>query len=278
MSVTYEKQLRAAQKLARDAGAAVMARYQKSDLSIQSKGADGPVTEADKAAHRLITTELKLAFPGDAVLSEEGDDDPRRLTGAPTWVVDPLDGTADFISANGEFSVLIGYVVAGTPVVGVVYQPVGDLLFYAVAGEGAFLEDEGRPPVRLRVSDTRDVRRMTAVVSRNHRSKHVDAMLKVLAPARELTCGSVGLKITKLVLGDADVYFHPSKAVKLWDTAGPQVLLQEAGGVLTDFAGAPLQYDQPSLAHIRGLAASNGAAHAALLEAVTEQARAAGLL
>lgn len=277
MSADYEKQLRTAMKLARDAGGAVMARYQKRDLSIQSKGAEGPVTEADRAAHRLIVNELTEAFPGDVVLSEEGEDDPRRLAGGPVWIVDPLDGTADFIAANGEFSVLIGYVVAGRPVAGVVYQPVGDALFYAMQGAGAFVEAEEKPAARLRVSDVRDPARMTAVVSRNHRSKHVDQVMKAIAPARETTCGSVGLKITKLVLGDADLYFHPSKMTKLWDTAGPQVLLEEAGGILTDFAGRPLRYDQPALAHTHGLAASNGTAHAALLKLAEAAATDAGL-
>ena len=274
----YEKHLRMAVKLARDAGAAVMARYQRSDLDIQSKGAEGPVTEADKAAHRLITNELTEAFPQDALLSEEGADDPRRLTGIPTWIVDPLDGTADFIAGNGEFSVLIGYVVAGRPVMGVVYQPVGDALYYAVQNEGAFAEIEGRPPARMRVSDEKDPLRMTAVVSRNHRSRNIDAMLKLIAPARETTCGSVGLKVTQLVLGEADIYFHPSSMTKLWDTAGPQIILEEAGGIITDFAGKPLRYDTAVLAHTGGLAASNNRAHAELLRTVAPIAVKSGLI
>lgn len=278
MNADLEKQLRIAMKLARDAGGAVMARYQKSDLAIQSKGAEGPVTEADRAAHRLIVNELTEAFPGDVVLSEEGEDDPRRLQGGPAWIVDPLDGTADFIAANGEFSVLIGYVVRGVPVVGVVYQPVGDALFYAVKGEGAFVEIEDKPPARLRVSDVQNPARMTAVASRNHRSKYVEQVLKAIAPARDITCGSVGLKITKLVLGDADFYFHPSKMTKLWDTAGPQIILEEAGGVLTDFTGRPLRYDLAQLAHGHGLAASNAQSHAELLERVRPIAEQAGLL
>jgi 3'(2'), 5'-bisphosphate nucleotidase len=221
---------------------------------------------------------LKEAFPEDALLSEEGNDDPRRLQGIPTWIVDPLDGTADFIAANGEFSILIGYVVAGEPVLGAVYQPVGDALYYAVKNEGAFAEIEGKPPTRLRVTDEKDPARMTAVVSRNHRSRNIDAMLKLIAPARETTCGSVGLKVTKLVLGEADLYFHPSNMTKLWDTAGPQIILEEAGGVITDFEGARLRYDTPLLAHTRGLAASNDRAHAELLRRAAPAALTAGLL
>lgn len=274
----YEKHLRVAMKLARDAGAAVMARYQRPDLAIQSKGADGPVTEADRAAHRLITSELAEAFPGDIIVSEEGADDPRRLSSAGAWIVDPLDGTADFIAANGEFSVLIGYVVDGAPIVGVVYKPVGDELYYAVRGEGAFAEIEGRPAARLRVSDVKEPSRMTAAVSRNHRSRLVDKMLKAIAPAREVTCGSVGLKIAKLVLGDAEIYFHPSKQTKIWDTAGPDVILREAGGVLTDFSGRPLVYNGPSLAHANGLAASNNTCHTELLKRVRPIAEETGLI
>jgi 3'(2'), 5'-bisphosphate nucleotidase len=277
-AANYDKHLRVAMKLARDAGGAVMARYQRSDLSIQSKGAEGPVTEADRAAHRLITTELAEAFPDDVIVSEEGADDPRRQEGKGAWIVDPLDGTADFIEGNGEFSVLIGYVVQGSPVVGVVYQPVGDAIFYAVKNEGAFAEVDGKPAARLRVSDTKDPARMTAVVSRSHRSKTVDKVLKAIAPAREITCGSVGLKVTKLVLGEADLYFHPSKMTKIWDTAGPNIILQEAGGILTDFAGRPLQYEGAGLAHTGGLAASNNTAHAELLCRVKEVAEEAELI
>lgn len=274
----YDLQLRKASKLARDAGAAVMARYQRSDLDIQSKGAEGPVTEADRAAHRLITSELAAAFPDDAILSEEGADDPRRLTGGAAWIIDPLDGTADFIAANGEFSVLIGYVVAGEPVIGVVYQPVGDALYYAVKGKGAFAEIEGRPPVKLRVTDTKVPEQMTAAVSRNHRGKTVNAVLEDIKPAREIPCGSVGLKITKLVQGEADLYFHPSNMTKLWDTAAPQVILEEAGGILTDFAGERLRYDTPELANTRGIAASNNRVHAELLKRVRATAVKAGLV
>ena len=279
MQNDYDKELRLAMKLARDAGGAVMARYQRTDLEVQSKGAEGPVTEADRAAHRLIVNEIHEAFPDDVILSEEGDeDDGRRLKGDRTWVIDPLDGTADFIAGNGEFSILIGLVIGGKPVVGVVYQPVGENLFYAVQGQGAFVEAGEKPPTRLRVSDEKHIDRMTATVSRNHRSRNLDRMLEAIQPLNEVTCGSVGLKITRLILGQADIYFHPSNRVKLWDTAAPQVLLEEAGGVLTDFAGEPLHYDRAELAHAGGIAASNGLAHAALLERVRAIAADEGLV
>ncbi len=278
MSIELEKELRVAMKLARDAGAAVMARYQRSDLEVQSKGAEGPVTEADRAAHRLITNELTEAFPEDAILSEEGEDDVRRREGARTWIIDPLDGTADFISGNGEFSVLIALVIGGIPMLGVVYQPVGENLFYAVKGQGAFIETGGKPPSKLRVTDEKYIERMTAVVSRNHRSKAIDRMLEVIKPLHEITCGSVGLKMTRLILGDADIYFHPSPKTKVWDTAAPQVLLEEAGGRLTDFGGRPLRYDGEAVNHAGGIAASNGRAHDELLQRVETIAREAGLV
>lgn len=272
MQTEYDKELRLAMKLARDAGGAVMARYQRSDLDVQSKGAEGPVTEADRAAHRLIVGELAEAFPNDVVLSEEGDgesdNDDRRLKGDRTWIVDPLDGTADFIAQNGEFSILIGLAVGGKPIMGVVYQPVGENLFYAVTGQGAFVEAGEKPPTRLRVSDEKHIDRMTATVSRNHRSRSLDRMLEAIQPRNEVTCGSVGLKIAQVILGQADLYFHPSDRVKLWDTAAPQVLLEEAGGVLTDFAGEPLVYDRAEVAHLHGIAASNGLAHTQLLALV----------
>jgi 3'(2'), 5'-bisphosphate nucleotidase len=278
MSQPFDKELRLAMKLGRDAGAAIMARYLKGNLKVESKGAEGPVTEADKAAHRLITKELSEAFPEDAVLSEEGVDDPRRLEGRRTWIIDPLDGTADFIAGNGEFSVLIGLVVDAEPVLGVVYQPVGDNLFYAVKGQGAFAELDGKQPTRLRVSDEKHPDRMTAVVSRNHRSRTVDEVLTALQPSREITCGSVGLKITRLVLGEADLYFHPSEKTRLWDTAAPQILLEEAGGSLTDFAGRRLVYDTAETANPHGLAASNSLAHTTLLDRTKTIAEKAGLI
>lgn len=274
----YQRELHIALKLAQDAGAAAMARYQRQNLDIQSKGADGPVTEADRAAHRLITLELAEAFPKDAIVSEEGEDDYRRRQGHRTWIVDPLDGTSDFIAGNGEFTILIGLVEHGRPTLGVIYQPVGDALYYAVRGQGAFLVCEEKPPRPLHVSDEKLPACMTAVVSRSHRSKAVDDVLKAIRPAREIVCGSVGLKIAKVVLGEADLYFHPSRMTKIWDTAGPQVILEEAGGIITDFAGNPLRYDADEIAHTHGIAVSNGAAHTKLLELAREAAHAHGLI
>ena len=149
-----EKELEVARRLAREAGSILMGFY-KGDAQVEWKGHDDPVTIADHAANEMLVRELAKAFPNDAILSEEAEDDKTRLTSDRVWMVDPMDGTKQFIEKLDEFAVMIGLAVAGEPKVGVVYNPATDRMFYAAPGIGAFVE-EALTTKRLRVSELTD--------------------------------------------------------------------------------------------------------------------------
>jgi 3'-phosphoadenosine 5'-phosphosulfate (PAPS) 3'-phosphatase len=161
-----QHELAVAIRLARQAGDVIMGYYQ-TGLAIDHKARHEPVTAADRAADDLIATGLRSAFPDDGLLTEESDDDLSRLEKARVWIVDPLDGTTEFIDETGEFSVQIALTLSGYPVLGVVYQPAKGRLFYAVQGQGAHQVHEGRT-TPLHVSTESDPARMCLVASRSH--------------------------------------------------------------------------------------------------------------
>ncbi len=222
---------------------------------------DEPVTQADRDANALIVNGLRARFPDDGLLSEEAPDDGSRLRKERVWMVDPLDGTKDFIRGESGFSTMIGLLVGERPALGVVYQPVGDRLYYATRGQGAFLI-EGAGALRpIHVSEVRDPAQMRMVASKSHRDEIIDQVRAELGISDELNVGSVGLKLGLIARGERDLYVNPSGHSKLWDVCGPEAILVEAGGRLTDTRGALLDYRTPELANSRGLIASNGHLH-----------------
>src|SRR5262252_6456700 len=161
-----QKELAVAKQLALDAGAVLMDYYQRT-VTVDWKAPGDPVTAADREASDLIVKSLSREFPGYATLSEEEPDNLSRLAESHVWMIDPMDGTREFIEHRGEFAVQIGLVVEGTPVVGVVYQPTTNKLYYAAPGVGAFLESNGTV-TPLHVSAEETAARMTMAVSRSH--------------------------------------------------------------------------------------------------------------
>jgi 3'(2'), 5'-bisphosphate nucleotidase len=263
-----EKELEIARALAREAGALLM-EYYATDTPVQWKGYDDPVTAADKAANELIVRALAKYFPQDAILSEEAPDDLARLQHDRVWMVDPMDGTKQFIERLEEFAVMIGLAVAGEPRVGVVFNPATDRMFYAATGLGAYVEERWSTK-RLQVSPQADTHQMIAAMSRSHHSPVVDRIRAALGLKGELRSGSVGLKFGLIADGHAHVYIHPGSRTNQWDTCGPTAILLEAGGSVTDRNGAPLNFNTPEVRNITGIVASNGVRHAEIVEAVTE--------
>ena len=146
----YQRELDVAITAVRDAAATIAAYYARASVEIYTKQDASPVTDADLASDRILRGHLAAAFPNDAVLTEEGVDDPARLTAKRVWIADPLDGTQQFIDRTGEFDVFLALVVAGRPVVAVAGHPVTGTILAAVAGEGATIEDsDGRRPLRV---------------------------------------------------------------------------------------------------------------------------------
>jgi 3'(2'), 5'-bisphosphate nucleotidase len=262
----FTRELNIAAAAAIEAGALILGHY-KRPPEVQFKGMDNPVTSADREASALLVRALSSQFPDDEVLSEElpasgGPSGPRR------WIIDPLDGTQEFIRHVGEFSVMIGLVVAGRPALGIVYQPITRKLYYATTGAGAFLKEDERV-VPLHVSMEKDPARMTAALSRSHHSRDVDRVCQRLRIGRSIVSGSLGLKIGLICEGRAHLYIHSGSGVWQWDTCAPEAILTEAGGRMTNCEGTPLLYGT-EFEHSRGVLASAGVVHERLLETISD--------
>lgn len=233
-----------AEHIALDAGNAIMAVYAR-EFSVEEKHDQSPLTEADKAAHDLIVAGLKALPEPIPVLSEEdvegfpGNDARGRY-----WLVDPLDGTREFIKRNGEFTVNIALIEQGRPVLGVVVAPALGVSYLAAEGVGAVKVGEDGERHAIRVSDTPASGTPWRVVgSRSHPSAETAAWLDALGPHELVTMGS-SLKLCLVAEGAADVYPRLGPTC-LWDTAAAQAVVEQAGGRVETLQGEPLSYATP---------------------------------
>ena len=266
----YDCELGIALELAREAGAAILDLYE-GPLDIRQKaGADDrePVTQADTLANEIIVARLRQAFPDDGILAEESLDTAHRLDKPRVWMIDPLDGTTGFIEGNGDFAVQIGLTENGACALGVVYQPLTGVLYRAIRGEGTWIERPDHEPVQARVSDHREISSMRLAASRSHRSPRMDKVVHAFGLKEEVRRGSVGIKVGLLIEQQCDLYIHLSPRTKQWDTCAPEVILQEAGGRLTDLFGQPLLYNHAEVQNRNGVVASNGVSHDRILSAL----------
>ncbi len=261
-----EKELEVAVDLARRAGGIILDFYAKGfevEEKIQADTFSEPVTIADRTASKIICEGLFENFPDDGILSEEETDDLERLSKKRAWIIDPLDGTQGFVDGNNDFAVQIGLSEAGAPVLGVVFLPTENCLYYAARGAGAYsIENDGEPQ-RLQVSDETDFATMNLAVSRSHRSSKMSRVSESFGFKREVGRGSVGLKIGLIAERKCDLYIHLSPRTKHWDTCAPEIILKEAGGEMTDLFGRRIVYNTRNVHNYNGVLASNGAAHAA---------------
>jgi 3'(2'), 5'-bisphosphate nucleotidase len=219
----------------------------------RAKSDTSPVTEADHASNRAIVDGLRAAFPDDAILSEESKDSPERLSARRVWIVDPLDGTKEFLSRNGEFSVMIGLAMDGEPVLGAVYLPAIDVTYSAARGLGAWVERGGE---RTRLERTAPARvGLRLVGSRSHSEPLVDEIREALGVTDVAPCGSVGVKCARIAEDERDLYVHPVPYLKEWDTCAPEAIMREAGCGLVDCLGGPLQYNKPEPTQPHGILA-----------------------
>ena len=264
-----ERELETAINLAREAGTTVLEYYSLEIIAEEKLGLDNfaePVTVADRASSRIIVDGLHAAFPTDFVLSEEESDDPsKRVTNDRVWITDPIDGTWGFIKKDGDFAIQIGLADQGEPVVGVVYLPAHDRLYFSSKGNGSFVVKESGEPLRLEASRKTDFAEMNLAVSRNHRSPKINRIVSDFGLQREIQRGSVGLKVGLVAEAVADLYIHLSPRTKFWDTCAPQIILEEAGGTLTDLFGERIRYEISDVQNHGGIVAANGAAHAEII-------------
>jgi 3'(2'), 5'-bisphosphate nucleotidase len=263
VTIDYRRELETARAIAVEA-AALVAEYRAGQLIIDSKAGDEPVTNADHAASALIVAKLRAEFPDDVVLSEEIPDDGSRLGRPRVWMVDPIDGTRDFILGHDGFAVMIGLCVDGLPTVGTVSQPVTGKTYTGILGVGAWLDHRDTPSAPrqpLRTSALAGPPGIRLVASKSHRTPRVDAVRKALMIDDEWNIGSVGLKIGLVAEAVRDLYVYTGGRTKIWDTCGPEAILHGAGGRMTDMDGRPLRYTDEDLYNRRGIIASNGPLH-----------------
>jgi 3'(2'), 5'-bisphosphate nucleotidase len=227
--------------LATTAGAAILEVYAQ-DFSVEHKDDRSPLTQADLASHRIIVEGLRALTPDIPVLSEEDADIPWSVRRSWTrhWLVDPLDGTREFVKKNGEFTVNIALVEDGVPVLGVVYAPVFDYLLHAGRGEGAFLREAGEDIALVTRRPATAPLRVAA--SRSHLDERTAAALQRMGDTERHGLGS-SLKFCRIAEGRIDVYprFGPTSE---WDTAAAQCVLEAAGGLVLRLDGRPLDYNR----------------------------------
>ena len=264
-----QHELDTAIRLAHIAGKAIIKFYVEGFETEEKIGADNfsePVTAADREASRIIVTGLAAAFPDDGILSEEEVDDiETRISKRRVWMIDPIDGTAGFVNHDGDFAVQIGLAIDGVAVLGVVLMPFHNLLNYATSGNGAFAVTADTKPQCLNTSNLTELTALGFAVSRNHPSNRMNRIIQHFGFHKTIRRGSVGLKVSLIAGREADLYIHPSPRTKLWDTCAPQIILEEAGGRMTDLFGSDLRYDRVDLQNRNGIVASNGAAHDRIL-------------
>ena len=265
-----ERELETAIRLAHEAGDKILEYYAFEIVAEEKLGVDNfaePVTVADRAASRIIVDGLVAAFPSDFVLSEEELDTPHERTSATrVWITDPIDGTWGFIKKDGDFGVQIGLAIDGEPVIGVVYLPAHRRLYYGSKGNGSFVVADGAESMRLNASHNTDFTQMNIAVSRDHRSPKISRIMSEFGLKSEIQRGSVGLKVGLVAEAICDLYIHLSPRTKFWDTCGPQLILEEAGGILTDLFGERIRYGIADVQNYGGIVAANGAAHANVIE------------
>lgn len=253
---TNLSELQIAVNAAIDAGKEILHVYSK-DFSSDLKSDDSPITQADLKSNMIIKNILsKTNF---YILSEEDRDDERRLEKNKIWIIDPLDGTTDFVNRTGEFTVMIALVENKKPILGVIYWPTEKTLFLAQKGFGAwkFSNDSW---VKISVSNISKLEKCRAVGSRHHLSENEKMLLKKLQISDFTSIGS-SLKVGKISSGTADVYLTITNKMKEWDTCASYCIISEAGGKMTDMLGNDMSYNNKIVKHQNGILVTNGLVH-----------------
>jgi 3'(2'), 5'-bisphosphate nucleotidase len=262
--MTYDTELSAALEAAAQASHLIRREYE-SFVAIP----DAPAsisTHVDKASQNVILAYLHQRFPTDALCAEESIPGFESVptSGPRAWVVDPIDGTRGFAQKIGQFSVMIGLLVDGQPVVGVVAEPAQDRVTYATRGGGCWVRSGSEAPVRCQVSR----RPLSEIILVQSWAKpgQITKPVAALKPAKVVETYSGGVKLAMVARGEADVYANTYAAFNDWDICAGHILVTEAGGIVTDLAGQPIQYQAPDFCQRNGLLASNGLHHPQLVK------------
>ncbi len=254
----YEAELKTALEAAELAGKLILEHYARFKV-IPDAPADIS-TDTDRQAQAVILQHIHKVFPADALRAEEAQAALASVpdSGARLWIVDPIDGTRGFARKNGEFSVMVAFVDAGIPAAGVVAEPAKQRLTYATRGAGCWKKDNtSRDPVRCHVAQARDLRKAMVVQSHSRKGANPSKELQALRPARVMETYSAGIKLAIVARGEADLYLNTYDACHDWDICAGQVLVEEAGGRVTNLRGEEPRYGLPGAVQAHGLLASN---------------------
>ncbi|OUS19747.1 3'(2'),5'-bisphosphate nucleotidase [Rhodobacterales bacterium 59_46_T64] len=248
----YEKLTIEMRRLALLAGDKIMEIYNSDDFEVKTKSDDSPVTAADEAADALISAGLRAAFP-DVMLVTEEQADTHDSTGKTFLIVDPLDGTKEFVHRRGDFTVNIAYVENGTPTRGVVYAPAKDRMFFTDSSGDSYEETAPFDPAKvgelvpIKVSDANN-EALLVVASKSHRDQATDDYINKYAAADMKSAGS-SLKFCLIATGEADLYPRVGRTME-WDTAAGHAVLHGAGGKVVRFDDhSPLVYGKDGYAN-----------------------------
>lgn len=253
------------------AGKEILKIYNK-DFTITSKTDSNnhrsPLTDADIIANNIITNSLTQHFPSHSILSEEVRDNLFRLNSQYVWIIDPLDGTKEFIHKNGEFTINIALVKDGVPILGVIYVPVTQQLFYSSKGDGAFLQTQGKT-TQIHVSNFNTIKEMTLVRSRSHPSPRLNDFITNQNFKNIIISGS-SIKGCLIANSTADLYVRLGP-INEWDICAMSSILTEAGGKITHLDGSPIIFNQKDTL-IKGFIASNDTIHEKIVDLVSQHA------
>jgi 3'(2'), 5'-bisphosphate nucleotidase len=261
--------------IARAAGAAIMEIYHGEDFGETSKADNSPLTLADMAAHNVIVEGLRGLAPQYPVLSEEAADISYavRSEWATFWLVDPLDGTKEFLKRNGEFTVNIALVEHGVPVLGVVYAPVLDVCYFAARGTGAFVQRGDAAAQTIQAEAHTADSAIKVVASRSHSDARTAALLQKLGNHE---CISMGSSLKLCLVAEAAAHFYPRLGPTMeWDTAAAHAVVLEAGGIVCDVAEQALRYNKEDMHNPEFLVLANS--NTALLKILNEHRHSANL-
>ena len=261
------RELTLARRAARAAGDILRGHWRRGDYQIGSKGKDNPVTEADLEADRALKRLLHDPFPEYGWLSEETADSDARLKCRRVWIVDPLDGTKEFIQGIPEFCVAVALVEEGHPVLGVTYNPITREMFWSARGMGCHLNTEA-----VRVTRTRVLRRANVLASRSETARGEWEVFH--GRLRVSPTGSVAYKLALVAAGKGDATFTRSPKSE-WDIASGAALLAEAGGTMTDIHGTMIRFNQRRV-KVAGMIADNTVLHEQLVKIAPHPQRAPG--
>jgi len=234
-------------KIAKQAGDKILEIYNTDDFDVQIKGDDSPLTKADLAAHNIIVNFLEEKYPDIPCLSEEstGIEFDDRKNWEQCFVIDPLDGTKEFIARNGEFTVNIALQKNGRSLLGVIYVPVADVVYYAAEGIGAFKQEQDKQPQEIKVRSLQQKdgkNHFTVVASRRHGLDKVETLCQNFS-SYDLTSRGSSLKMCMVAEGAADLY--PRLALTSeWDTAAAQAIVEQAGGKIVQLDFSDMTYNQ----------------------------------